>query len=199
MLYTGVNLNPAAFFYKTTANFFEDESCPETLNKQSTFRNSSVEMNILRIELFGKQKRFLFQLQVKLFCILEAVKIVFHSWSSQNCFAFSEQSIVFHSWSSQSCFAFLEQHFVCEQEAFWGFQLQHSSKKKTTKWTKQPTLVSTYSENSTTRSKRVRAKKVFCLDNCFLWNICCILFGEQEAFWAFQLQRSSKNTTKWEK
>jgi len=56
VLYTGVNLTPAAFFYKTTANFFEDESCPETLNKQSRFRNSSVEMNILRIELFGKQK-----------------------------------------------------------------------------------------------------------------------------------------------
>ena len=56
VLYTGVNLNPAAFFYKTTANFFEDESCPETLNKQSRFRNSSVEMNVSKIKLFGKQK-----------------------------------------------------------------------------------------------------------------------------------------------
>ena len=56
VLYTGVNLNPAAFFYKTTANFLEVESPPETLNKESRFRNSSVEMSVFRFELFGKQK-----------------------------------------------------------------------------------------------------------------------------------------------
>ena len=37
-----------------------------------------------------------------------------------------------------------------------------------------------------------RAKKVFCFDNCFLWNICWISFDGQEAFWAFQLHGFQK-------
>ena len=56
--YTPAKIKSATFSYKTKLNFFEDQSCPESFNKHSLFRKSSLEIKVEQNELFCNKITF---------------------------------------------------------------------------------------------------------------------------------------------